>query len=86
MKVIWLMTLRFCFFAMRLRFSSLALFSALIQLVLGALVKSTSIAVSDDEKGGLASFRQSTGSLIAAAKAAATAATLVVTLRVGSET
>ena len=86
MKVIWLMTLRFCFFSMRLRFSSLALFSALIQLDLGALVKSISMAVSDDEKGGLASFRQSTGSLIAAAKAAATAAALIVTFRVGTET
>jgi hypothetical protein len=43
--------------------------------------------VSDDEKGGLASFSDSqTGSLIAAAKAAATAVALVVTLRVGSET
>jgi hypothetical protein len=43
--------------------------------------------VSDDEKGGLASFSHSqTGSLIAAAKAAATAAALIVTLRVGSET
>lgn len=42
--------------------------------------------MSDDEKGGLASFGQSTGSLIAAAKAAATAAALIVTLRVGSET
>jgi hypothetical protein len=81
------MTLRFCFFSMRLRFSSLALFSALIQLDLGALVKSRSMAVSDDEKGGLASFSDSqTGSLIAAAKAAATAAALIVTLRVGSET
>jgi hypothetical protein len=59
LKVIWLMTLRFCFFSMRLRFSSLALFSALIQLVLGALVESRSMAVSDDEKGGLASFGQS---------------------------
>lgn len=89
LKPIWLVTLRFCFLAMRLRFSSLALFSALIQLVLGWLALSTSIVVVSEclEKGRLASVSvDQLASLVAAADAATTAAALAVTVRIGSET